>query len=97
MSVSVRWLTPRSSSPHGDASASIGEAVASALMQPDVAQVLVVDDASADATTNAALAADDDTRRLEIIRLNSNEGPAAARNMALRRVRTDYACVLGRR
>jgi succinoglycan biosynthesis protein ExoU len=77
-----------------DASATIRAAIGSALAQADVAQVILVDDASPDSTVDAARSADDSTGRLEIIRLTVNEGPAAARNVALRRVRTAYVCVL---
>jgi succinoglycan biosynthesis protein ExoU len=52
-----------------NAAPTIGRAIASALVQPEVAEVIVVDDASADETMAAALAADD--------------GPAAARNRAI--------------
>ena len=51
-----------------DAAATIAAAVSSALRQPETAQVLVVDDASADGTADTALAADDGTQRLDIIR-----------------------------
>lgn len=64
---------------------SIGRAVASALAQPETAEVVVVDDASGDdgATLAAARAADDGTGRLIIRALDKNSGPAAARNLAI--------------
>jgi succinoglycan biosynthesis protein ExoU len=67
------------------AAASIGRAVASALAQPETAEVVVVDDASGDdgATIAAAKAADDGAGRLKIIALEANGGPSRARNVAL--------------
>lgn len=63
----------------------IGRAVASALAQPETAEVVVVDDASGDAgaTIAAASAADDGTGRLTILAQARNAGPAAARNVAI--------------
>jgi succinoglycan biosynthesis protein ExoU len=61
----------------------IGRAVASALQQPEVAEVIVVDDASGDATAIRARACDDGTGRLQVMRCAANGGPAAARNLAL--------------
>ena len=66
-----------------DASATIGKAVASALAQPGVAQVVVVDDGSRDDTAAAAAAVDDGSGRLSILRLERNLGPSAARNRAV--------------
>ena len=66
-----------------DAESTIGRAVASALMEEEVCDVIVVDDRSSDATGEAARAADDGTRRLRIISCRENRGPAAARNRAL--------------
>ncbi|MES2144159.1 MAG: glycosyltransferase [Pseudomonadota bacterium] len=65
------------------AEATIGRAVASALSQPEVSEVVVVDDASPDATGQRAKAADDGTGRLRVLRMPQNSGPAAARNHAL--------------
>lgn len=67
-----------------NAEATIGRAVASALAEPEVAEVVVVDDASRDATAAAARAADDGTGRLRILRKDFNGGPAASRNLAIR-------------
>lgn len=72
----------------------IGRAIASALAQPEAAQVIVVDDASPDGTEAAARAADDGSGRLEVIRLAANGGPAAARNRALARVRAPWVAIL---
>lgn len=62
----------------------IGRAVASALAQREVAEVIVVDDASTDGTSEIARTADDGTGRLRIIVQPANAGPAAARNAAIR-------------
>lgn len=61
----------------------IANAVTSALAQPEVAEVLVVDDASGDNTLDVAASADDGTGRLKLLRQKSNQGPAAARNRAI--------------
>lgn len=63
----------------------IGRAVASALMQDEVADVVVIDDASGDNTAQAARDADDGSGRLKIIICPHNLGPAAARNLAISR------------
>lgn len=62
----------------------IGRALASALREPEVREVIVVDDASGDRTTARAMAADDGSGRLTILRHARNLGPSAARNYALR-------------
>lgn len=71
--------------PAHDAETTVGRAVASALRDPRVAEVVVVDDASADATSRAARAADDGSGRLTVISLPRNGGPAAARNAGIQR------------
>ncbi len=76
--------------------ATIGRAVASALAQPETAEVVVVDDASGDkgATLDAARAADDGTGRLKTIGLDANSGPARARNSAIAASRAPWIAVL---
>jgi succinoglycan biosynthesis protein ExoU len=78
------------------AAATIGKAVASALAQPETAEVVVVDDASGDgeATLNAARAADDGTGRLVILALETNSGPARARNTAIKASNAPWIAVL---
>jgi succinoglycan biosynthesis protein ExoU len=66
-----------------EADETIARAVASALDHPEVAEVIVVDDASRDATAARARACDDGTGRLRVVRCDVNGGPAAARNLAL--------------
>ena len=78
------------------ASATIGRAIASALRQPETAQVVVIDDASNDgsATIEAARSADDGTGRLKIIALDKNGGPSRARNTAIAASRAPWIAVL---
>lgn len=78
------------------ASATIGKAVASALAQPEAAEVVVVDDASNDdgATMAAARAADDGAGRLQVFALEKNSGPARARNAAIRASKAPWITVL---
>ena len=77
-----------------NASQTIARAVRSALGEPQVAEVIVVDDASADDTAEAALAADDGSGRLRLIVLEHNVGPAAARNRAIERASAPLIAVL---
>lgn len=65
------------------AEATIARAVSSALGQPEVAEVAVVDDASPDGTAAAAWAADDGSGRLSVRTLPANAGPSRARNLAI--------------
>lgn len=61
----------------------LGRAIASALDQPETREVIVVDDASEDDTR--ACAADWETRdrRVQLVALDTNAGPAGARNRAI--------------
>jgi succinoglycan biosynthesis protein ExoU len=72
----------------------IGDAVASALEQPEVSEVAVVDDASTDATGDAARAAARGDRRLNVLRQTANIGPAAARNLAIARTTAPFIAIL---
>lgn len=78
------------------ASSTIGKAVASALAQPEAAEVVVVDDASDDngATIAAARAADDGTGRLIVIALDANGGPSHARNAAIKASKAPWITIL---
>jgi succinoglycan biosynthesis protein ExoU len=66
-----------------NAQETIGRAVRSALGEPEVAEVVVVDDGSDDRTMAAAADAGDGSGRLDIIRFRVNRGPSAARNHAI--------------
>ncbi|NJM33709.1 MAG: glycosyltransferase family 2 protein [Rhodomicrobium sp.] len=77
-----------------NAEATIAKAVRSALAQPAVSEVIVVDDVSTDRTAAAASRADDGSGRLKILTAPANLGPAGARNLALERSAAPYFCVL---
>lgn len=72
----------------------IGSAVASALGEPEVSEVILVDDASSDGTGSAALEIAADDPRLQVIRVERNIGPAAARNLAIGRSTAQYVALL---
>lgn len=78
------------------AAGTIGRAVASALAQPEAAEVVVVDDASGDdgATLASARAADDGTGRLIVLALEKNSGPSAARNAAIAASKAPWITIL---
>lgn len=77
-----------------DAAATVGDAVRTALAEPEVAEVIVVDDASRDATLEAAEEAAAGDKRLKLIRCARNGGPAAARNHALEVAGGEFVAVL---
>lgn len=77
-----------------NAEATIVRAVASALAQPEVREVFVVDDASTDGTVAAARSADDGSGRLHVHAVKTNAGPAAARNHGLREASAEWIGVL---
>lgn len=77
-----------------DAADSIGAAVRSALAEPEVSEVWVVDDASTDGTAAKALRHDDGSGRLHILTQAANTGPSAARNRALALATARWVCVL---
>jgi len=58
------------------------------------ARIVVVDDASRDEETIAALAAVERDERVTVIRLEHNSGPSTARNRALAQVRENYVLPL---
>ncbi|WP_074062113.1 MULTISPECIES: glycosyltransferase family 2 protein [Rhizobium] len=66
-----------------NAADTIGMAVASALREKQVAEVVVIDDGSADGTASAARAVDDGSSRLNVVSFEKNRGPSAARNHAI--------------
>jgi succinoglycan biosynthesis protein ExoU len=77
-----------------NAAATIATAVTSALREPEVAEVVVVDDCSSDDTASAAEGADDATGRLVVLRLDVNRGPSFARNMAIEGSRSPLISIL---
>ncbi|MEP9399395.1 glycosyltransferase family 2 protein [Mesorhizobium sp. KR2-14] len=77
-----------------NASGTIARAVGSALREREVCEVLVVDDGSSDDTAEVSLGADDGTGRLRILRLETNRGPAFARNHAIARSTAPLIAIL---
>ncbi|MEL6377494.1 MAG: glycosyltransferase family 2 protein [Pseudomonadota bacterium] len=78
-----------------NASASIERSALSALAQDGVAvEVIIVDDASTDATRTRAEALADIHQNLHVVSLAQNSGPAAARNAGIDRARGDWIAVL---
>jgi glycosyltransferase involved in cell wall biosynthesis len=77
--------------PAKNAAAYIGETIASALAQADVAEVIVVDDGSTDDTVAIVRAIDDP--RLRLI-MNDASGVSAARNLGARSARADWLMFL---
>ena len=77
-----------------NAAATIGAAVASALVDPLVTEVLVVDDGSTDGTAAAAASAAGGDNRLMVLRNPTNLGPAAARNRGLEHSRASAVAIL---
>ncbi|TIR80094.1 MAG: glycosyltransferase family 2 protein, partial [Mesorhizobium sp.] len=77
-----------------NAARTIPVAIASALREPEVAEVVVVDDASTDDTQNVARAADDGSGRLKVMRLDVNHGPSFARNAAIKASVSPFISIL---
>nr|pir ExoU protein - Rhizobium meliloti [Sinorhizobium meliloti] len=63
-----------------NAADTIARAVASALAEPEAAEVVVIDDGSTDDSASVARAADDGTGRLNVVRFEENRGPARAQS-----------------
>ncbi|MEM9739340.1 MAG: glycosyltransferase family 2 protein, partial [Pseudomonadota bacterium] len=73
----------------------IAPAIQSVLAQDGVSlELIVVDDASSDATTNTALEAGQNDPRLKVERLDHNGGPSVARNWAIERATGRYIAVV---
>jgi len=79
--------------PAKDAVATVARAVRSALAQREAGEVLVVVDGSRDSTAEAALACDDGSGRLKVLR-QANRGPSAAINAAHDATSSPLVCVL---
>lgn len=76
------------------AAGTIGRAVKSALASEHVAEVMVIDDASSDETAQAALDAAAGDARLTVKRQTTNQGPSAARNLAIRETTSPLIAIL---
>lgn len=72
----------------------IGRAIYSALADPAVSEVIVVDDASQDQTVTVAKSCEDGTARLKVFVQPLNNGPAAARNRAILESRSAWITIL---
>jgi succinoglycan biosynthesis protein ExoU len=77
-----------------NAEATIRRAVDSALQEECVAEVVVVDDGSSDATATIARNAEDGSGRLQVIELDRNRGPSFARNQAIAHSRAPLVAIL---
>jgi len=77
-----------------NARATIGRAIQSALSQPEVSEVIVVDDASSDDTATVVRSAVAADPRVVLLASDGNKGPAAARNLALARSKSNFFAVL---
>ncbi|MEL7190366.1 MAG: glycosyltransferase [Pseudomonadota bacterium] len=77
-----------------NAEATIATAVKSALMQSETLEVYVVDDCSTDNTLEVAKAAGEGDPRLFTIKQPFNQGPSAARNVALKQTTAPFVAVL---
>jgi succinoglycan biosynthesis protein ExoU len=77
-----------------NASATVADAIRTALAEAETAEVIVVDDASRDRTVAATEEAGQGDSRLEVICSAVNGGPAAARNKALAVAKGDFVAVL---
>lgn len=74
--------------------ATIERAILSALAQPETAEVIVVDDASRDATADLAEQLARADARVRVIRQPANAGPASARNRALDAATAPWIAIL---
>lgn len=77
-----------------NAEKTIGRAILSALAEPQVSEIVVVDDASTDQTASIARGFDDGSGRLKVLMQDVNAGPSAARNRALRDSSAPWVTVL---
>lgn len=77
-----------------NAEETLARAIRSACAEPETCEVLVIDDASTDATLDIARAEAARDDRVRPLRQKINSGPAAARNRGLGEARGSYAAVL---
>ncbi|MES1203968.1 MAG: glycosyltransferase [Pseudomonadota bacterium] len=68
--------------------------VRSALAQPEVTEICIVDDASTDGTLTLARRLAGESARIKIIAQPSNRGPAAARNAAIAATKAPWLTIL---
>lgn len=77
-----------------NASATLDRAVASALTQPEAAEVCIVDDKSTDATLAMAHAWATRDARVKVLAQPANAGPASARNAAIAATSAPWLAIL---
>ncbi|RYX81314.1 glycosyltransferase family 2 protein [bacterium] len=77
-----------------NASGTISRAINSALDEKEVTEVFVVDDASTDNTYEVARNCQDGTNRLKVCRLDENQGPSKARNVAIDGSNSPFIAIL---
>jgi succinoglycan biosynthesis protein ExoU len=77
-----------------NAERTLERAIASALAQPETAEVCVVDDASRDGTAAAAQSYAARDPRVTLIRRSINQGPSPARNAAVAATRSPWIAIL---
>lgn len=77
-----------------NAEATLSRAIASALAQPEIIEVIVIDDASSDQSIAIAEAAAKADARVKVIKQPVNAGPAVARNKGLAAASGDWIGVL---
>ncbi|MGE3623409.1 MAG: glycosyltransferase family 2 protein [Bdellovibrionales bacterium] len=80
--------------PAHNAATTVARAIRSALAEPEVAEIMLIDDASTDDTTVRARDADDKSGRLKILGQARNAGPSAARNRAIRESTSPWIAIL---
>jgi len=74
----------------------VGEAVDSALAQPEVAEVILIEDGSSDGTLETCCAIADRDKRVKVLQHpgGGNRGPGESRNLGIRSARCDYIAFL---
>ncbi len=77
-----------------NAAGTIGRAINSALAEPEVSEIVVVDDASDDNTAEIARSYGDGTGRLKVLEQEKNSGPASARNRAIAESSASWISIL---
>ncbi|MDB5642327.1 MAG: exoU1 [Hyphomicrobiales bacterium] len=77
-----------------DAAETISRALTSAMDQPEVTEIIIVDDGSMDETSAIARRTANGDSRVRILRNVKALGPAAARNMAIRASQADLVGIL---
>jgi succinoglycan biosynthesis protein ExoU len=77
-----------------NAAETIERAILSALAEPEVLEVFVIDDASSDETSLIASACNDHSNRLTVITLSQNGGPSIARNIGLEMAKSPWITIL---